>query len=175
MTSPVDQLQRFYKALLQRKAAPVRVLIADDESDTRELLVNFLLKWGIEVYESFDGASSIAAMSKAGTIDLALVDLRMPTEEHGMQIMRELRHHDISSSICVFSGYFGQDLGRIIHKIDREIGCVLIRPKPSFLTELFLAQLFASVNLHYRVAGMEDFLKRAAEAHEGPGLGETPI
>jgi DNA-binding response OmpR family regulator len=65
------------------------VLIADDDADHRELITVVLRRSGHEVTMATDAASAMAAL-RAGGIDAALIDVRMPGES-GIELCRRLR------------------------------------------------------------------------------------
>jgi CheY-like chemotaxis protein len=56
-----------------------RVLVAEDDVDVRELLVDLLTSWGIEVTPAVDGVEALTVFeAHAGRFDLLLTDLTMP-------------------------------------------------------------------------------------------------
>ncbi len=65
------------------------VLIADDDADHRELLTLALRRSGHDVVVATDSASALAAL-RAGGVDAALIDVRMPGET-GIDLCRRLR------------------------------------------------------------------------------------
>lgn len=66
-----------------------RVLIADDNSNGRELLRTILERFDCEVYEAVDG---VEALEQARSVhpDLIILDLHMPRMD-GFGVIRELR------------------------------------------------------------------------------------
>ena len=65
------------------------VLIADDDADHRELLTLSLRRAGHDVVVALDAADVLAAV-RAGGLDAALLDVRMPGET-GIDLCRRLR------------------------------------------------------------------------------------
>jgi DNA-binding response OmpR family regulator len=65
------------------------VLIADDDADHRELITLALHRLGYEVVEAVDAGSALAAI-RAGGVDAALLDVRMPGTS-GVELCRTLR------------------------------------------------------------------------------------
>lgn len=55
-----------------------RILVAEDEKDIRELIMLTLQFSGFEVVGVIDGAEAVHAATKEPTIDLILMDVRMP-------------------------------------------------------------------------------------------------
>ena len=68
-----------------------RILIVDDELGIRKLLVEYLSKQGFEVF-SADGAEAARQILAEQTVDLAVLDLKMPGED-GLSLARYLREH----------------------------------------------------------------------------------
>jgi two-component system response regulator AtoC len=80
-----------------------RVLIVDDESESREVYGDFLRKRGFEVETAADGAEALARL-ESSDFDVALVDLRMPGMS-GTQLIREIRARPHDPSIIVITAY----------------------------------------------------------------------
>jgi DNA-binding response OmpR family regulator len=66
----------------------IRVLIADDERNLRELIVRELARRGHEVDGVGDGAAAIERI-RDGSYDVVVLDMRMPHKE-GIDVLREL-------------------------------------------------------------------------------------
>ena len=69
--------------------AAVRVLVVDDDVDIRELLVGYLLRYGLHAEGVGDGQAMRQAL-QAGTFDLIVLDLMLPGES-GLSLCRWLR------------------------------------------------------------------------------------
>ena len=65
------------------------ILIADDETDIRELLRLYLEKDGYHVLEAADGQSALSLLEQE-EIDLALLDIMMPKVD-GYHVLKKLR------------------------------------------------------------------------------------
>jgi len=76
-----------------------RVLVADDEQDIREALVDILLNAGHDVIEAEDGD---AALKKGGQEypDIILLDVMMPLMD-GFEVLRRLRESPDTEDIPV--------------------------------------------------------------------------
>lgn len=68
-----------------------RILVVDDDRDTRDILEAHLLSAGHEVVQAADGAQAIARLRNDAEIALLLLDLRMPGID-GWSCLRMLRH-----------------------------------------------------------------------------------
>ncbi|HYF00040.1 MAG TPA: response regulator [Planctomycetota bacterium] len=76
----------------ERPAAPSRrILVVDDDGDTREILEAHLLSAGHEVALASDGAAALSRLREDAEIALVILDLRMPGID-GWSCLRMLRH-----------------------------------------------------------------------------------
>lgn len=67
------------------------ILVADDESEIRELLRLYLEKDGYQVLEAADGQSALSLLEKK-EIDMAILDIMMP-EIDGYHVLKKLREN----------------------------------------------------------------------------------
>jgi two-component system phosphate regulon response regulator OmpR len=72
-------------------AAPVRVLIVDDEPGIRMLLTDYLGRQGFEILTADDAGSARRHLDEQ-TVDIAILDIRMPGED-GLSLARFIREH----------------------------------------------------------------------------------
>jgi CheY-like chemotaxis protein len=70
--------------------AECRVLIVDDDADTREALAAALLDAGFDVAQVASGKQALERMEKHGEPDVVLLDLWMP-DMNGAQLMERIR------------------------------------------------------------------------------------
>ncbi|RLD17222.1 MAG: hypothetical protein DRI36_04475 [Caldiserica bacterium] len=80
-----------------------RILIVDDEKETRDLLKFYFEKEGFEVLEAINGKDAEEKI-KSDNIDLIVMDIVMP-EENGIELLKSLRFERIP--IIVISGKKG--------------------------------------------------------------------
>lgn len=73
-----------------REEAPLRILIAEDETVSRRVLKMTLESWGHEVLDVCDGRAALEVLQTAGAPKLAILDLSMP-EMDGITVCRRLR------------------------------------------------------------------------------------
>ena len=66
-----------------------RILVADDETEIRDVLRLYLEKEGYEVVEAADGPEALRLL-KQEKIDLAILDIMMPGLD-GFELCREIR------------------------------------------------------------------------------------
>ena len=74
---------------LEASSAPVHVLAVDDDPSVRQMIADYLADNEIQVTVAGSG-KEIAPLMARHTIDLIILDLKLPGED-GMQIARELR------------------------------------------------------------------------------------
>ncbi len=87
-------------------AAPVsknRILVVDDEPDSRRLVSTILRRDGVEVVEA-DSASAAREALAANTIDIIICDIGMPTED-GLTFMQRCRRLGSEVPAVALSGF----------------------------------------------------------------------
>ncbi len=108
----------------------IRILVAEDEANLREGLVDILESEGYLVSAVGDGAAALGVFSKGG-IDLALLDVMMP-EKSGYDVCREIRRHDTRVPIIMLTAK-GEEIDKVI---GLELGADDYVTKPFGLHEL---------------------------------------
>lgn len=78
---------------------PVRVLVADDEDDVRDLVVYRLSRSGYDVVEALDGEEAFRLATEQ-TPDLIVLDVMMPRID-GYELTRRLRAEPATSRVPV--------------------------------------------------------------------------
>jgi CheY-like chemotaxis protein len=76
------------------------ILVADDDPETRRLIVDLLRRAGHRTIEAKDGAGAVAAAENAPQLDLALIDVRMPGTD-GLDALRALRNQTRTSALPI--------------------------------------------------------------------------
>jgi DNA-binding response OmpR family regulator len=92
----------------RQRGAPARILLVDDDSETREVLRDYLLDSGYEVQVAADGNQACATLVRF-IADLVITDLEMPGMD-GLQLIRWLRTARASCSILLVTGRTDQEL-----------------------------------------------------------------
>jgi DNA-binding response OmpR family regulator len=72
-----------------------RILVAEDDPVSRELICAWLGKWGYEVIVTHDGAEAMTALRDKDAPSLAILDWMMPGMD-GLEICRRVREVDRS-------------------------------------------------------------------------------
>jgi DNA-binding NarL/FixJ family response regulator len=88
-------------------AAPVRVVLADDDVLLREGLASLLERSGFEVVGQCDNARDLLDLVRQRRPDLAIVDIRMPPEyaTEGLDAARRIREVSPETAILVLSAH----------------------------------------------------------------------
>jgi DNA-binding response OmpR family regulator len=81
----------------------VKVLVAEDDQDQLELRSLLLSQSGFEAIPARDSAAALRAAADFKP-ECAVVDLRLPAEEHGLGLIRALKALDAAIRIIVLTG-----------------------------------------------------------------------
>ena len=143
----VDQMKHYQDAWMLRAAAPVRVLVVDDEPGILHALATFLAPYHVEVVTA--GSVQEALVHAGEAFDLAVIDLRLggPGAD-GIGLIRQLRRHNPTWPVCLLSGYLTTE---VVERALNEVGCVAFARKPADMNQAFLFELFAMFNLHRKI------------------------
>ncbi len=120
-----------YKAMKVTRQA-YRVLIVDDEKETRNLILAYLKDKGFQVVAIKDGKSALDLM-KVQTFDIAIVDLYMP-EMNGIELLRELKKLSEDLQVVMVTAY-----GTIKDAVEcMKLGASDFITKPVLLDHLYI-------------------------------------
>ena len=134
---------------------PAHILVAEDQTDIRELLVMNLRGAGYEVAAVGDGQAALARQLEAPS-DLLILDLMMPRMD-GLEVCKALRAKGSAAPILMLTAKSTE--------LDRVLGLEL--GADDYLTKPFsLAELLARVKALLRRA---DLLAAAQAAAQAPG------
>ena len=111
-----------------------RILVIDDDPDTREMLAQTLKPAGYEVILAADGREGVERY-RASRADLVITDLYMPNQD-GSETIRELRSCSPEVAIIAMSGT--TNTGTML-SIAQNVSAVGILPKPFVADELIAA------------------------------------
>ena len=81
----------------------IRVLVADDERNLRELVVRELGRRGYEVDGVADGVAALERIRETA-YDVVVLDMRMPQKE-GIDVLRELAAFSEPPQVIVMTGF----------------------------------------------------------------------
>ena len=133
---------------------PAQILVAEDQTDIRDLLVMNLQQAGYTVTAVADGVAALASQNEQAS-DLLILDLMMPGMD-GLEVCKALRARGRSTPILMLTAKSTE--------LDRVLGLEL--GADDYLTKPFsLAELLARVKALLRRAEM----LRAAQSSSGAG------
>ena len=109
----------------------MRVLLADDEPDIRDLYRQMLEGCGYQVDEAEDGRE-VLDLIEVGTFDLVILDLYMPHVD-GFEALEMLRAKDSQVPVIVMTGYYPDD---VVTERIQGLGVNKVLRKPVMITSL---------------------------------------
>jgi len=110
-----------------------KILVADDESDIRELLGDFLLGEGYECLLAVDAFDALEKFQSTPDIDLVMSDIRMPGKT-GLELLGEIKEIDSDVMVIMISAV--KDIESAISAMSK--GAYDYVAKPFKLTEVGL-------------------------------------
>ncbi len=111
-------------------AAP-KVLIVDDDQESRDLLREVLEANGYAVETVEDGPAARRVASGDGDYRIVIADLRMP-QESGLDLLRTLRQQNFKYDMILMSSFISGPE----RKLAQELGAHALLEKPFRLSEL---------------------------------------
>jgi two-component system response regulator AtoC len=111
-------------------SARLRVLVADDEKNLRELIVRELTRKGHEVEGVEDGQAALDRIA-ARTYDVVVLDMRMPRKP-GIDVLRELAAAADGPQVIVMTGF--EDVATAVEAM--KLGAYDYLSKPTRIEEL---------------------------------------
>ena len=112
--------------------SPIRVLVADDEKNLRELLVRELTRKGHAAFGVPDGHAALEAL-KEDAADVLLLDMKMPRVE-GIAVLRALQEYPEMPQVIVMTGF--QEVSTAVEAM--KLGAYDYLTKPARIEELDL-------------------------------------
>ncbi len=109
----------------------VKILVVDDDSESRNLLQEVLDANGYATQAVKDGKAAREEMAREPNYRIVIADLRMPGES-GLDLLRDLRQQDSRTSIVLMSSFIGESQRRVA----QELGVDALLEKPFRLSEL---------------------------------------
>jgi PAS domain S-box-containing protein len=93
-------------------------LIVDDEADLLDIADAYLAELGYTVLRAEDSASALAAIERAGDIDLMVTDVIMPGEMNGIELAEKVRQKWPQIRIIFTSGFPAEALAERSGKLE---------------------------------------------------------
>lgn len=137
---------------------PVRVLVAEDDGEMRELLCRVLGEEGYDVIAVGDGHQALARLEE-GRFDLVLSDVRMPGPD-GMELLGRAMARRLHQPVILMTGF-----GTISSAVEAmRAGAYYYLPKPFNLDELLEI-----------LRGAADQIRQRRSLHDGAGDEAFPV
>jgi two-component system, NtrC family, response regulator AtoC len=108
----------------------IRVLVADDETNLRELIVRELGRRGLEAEGVGDGEAALARL-REDPHDVVVLDMKMPKKE-GIEVLRELQEFPEHPQVIVMTGF--QEVSTAVEAM--KLGAYDYLTKPTKIEEL---------------------------------------
>jgi DNA-binding NarL/FixJ family response regulator len=107
-------------------SAPIRVLIADDEDDVRDLLAEMIRREpDLELAAVAADAAEAVAAAERERPDVAIIDAHMP-EGGGVRALREIAQRVPSTATVVLSAFDSQ--AKVVEHLDAGAIAYLVKP-----------------------------------------------
>ena len=108
----------------------IRVLVADDENNLRDLIVRELSRRGLETEGVGDGEAALGRM-REDPYDVVVLDMKMPKKE-GIEVLRELQDIAEHPQVIVMTGF--QEVATAVEAM--KLGAYDYLTKPTKIEEL---------------------------------------
>jgi two-component system response regulator AtoC len=108
----------------------IRVLVADDENNLRDLIVRELSRRGLEAEGVGDGEAALARL-REDPYDVVVLDMKMPKKE-GIEVLRELQDIPEHPQVIVMTGF--QEVATAVEAM--KLGAYDYLTKPTKIEEL---------------------------------------
>ncbi|HTO14093.1 MAG TPA: sigma-54 dependent transcriptional regulator [Candidatus Binatia bacterium] len=108
----------------------IRVLVADDENNLRDLIVRELSRRGLEAQGVGDGEAALARL-REDPYDVVVLDMKMPKKE-GIEVLRELQEIPEPPQVIVMTGF--QEVATAVEAM--KLGAYDYLTKPTKIEEL---------------------------------------
>jgi CheY-like chemotaxis protein len=108
-----------------------RILIADDDPDTLELLAIAVEGDSTDIYMAVDGGELLELVADSDPFDLIVTDINMPWIE-GLQVLASMREAGLDTPVLVVTGFDRRGLAETIARL----GKAMLLRKPFEIAEL---------------------------------------
>jgi DNA-binding response OmpR family regulator len=89
----------------------VRVLVVEDDPDTREMLAYYFSQQGYVVSEARTGKEALALIEREKDVELVLLDLFIP-DIGGMEVLREINQLAEPPSVILLTGLADKEIAQ---------------------------------------------------------------
>ena len=135
-----------------------KILVVDDEKDMRWLLSNFLKEDGYTVYEAEDCGHALNFLKKDSPPDLILLDLRIPGEMDGIDLLKEIKTTMPKIQVIILTAY--GNIGSAVEAIKLGAYDYLAKPFENERLRLTIKRALESQKLTQEVLQLKTELKK---------------
>ncbi len=120
-----------YHPLMGKGGVQPKVLVVDDDAESRELLREVLESSGYAVCAVEDGDAARKALEGGEGYGIVIADLRLP-KQSGLELLQELRQQNSTYNMVLMSSF----ISGTERKFARQLGVDAMLEKPFRLSEL---------------------------------------
>jgi DNA-binding NtrC family response regulator len=135
-----------------------KILVVDDEKDMRWLLSNFLKEDGYTIYEAEDCGHALNFLKKDSPPDLILLDLRIPGEMDGIDLLKEIKTTRPEIQVIILTAY--GNIGSAVEAIKLGAYDYLAKPFENERLRLTIKRALESQKLTQEVLHLKTELKK---------------
>jgi len=88
-----------------------KVLVVDDDAETRDILRVFFSVHGYDVLTASDGAEALKALEHEPDIDVVILDVFIPAVG-GLEVLHEIQHLPSRPSVILLTGLADKEVAR---------------------------------------------------------------
>lgn len=104
-----------------------RILLVEDERDTREMLANALGRAGYEIVSAADGTAALETIEGDSRIDAVVTDVVLGlNDRRGLTLVSEIRHRGLRMPIVVITAY--ADMEKVKYALNEGVDFLLEKP-----------------------------------------------
>ena len=136
---PVDEREHGRQPPIRLVPTKHRILVADDDTDMRALIVSVLRRVGYDVVEACSGMEAIehiapTVWTKCGGFEAIVSDVYMP-DLTGLDLLAALRCTRLETPVILMTAFGDEE----VHAEARSLGATAVLAKPFDLDELHAA------------------------------------
>ncbi len=135
-----------------------KILVVDDERDMRWVLSNFLKEDGYTIYEAEDCGHALNFLKKDSPPDLILLDLRIPGEMDGIDLLKEIKKTMPEIQVIILTAY--GNIGSAVEAIKLGAYDYLAKPFENERLRLTIKRALESQKLAQEVIQLKTELKK---------------
>ncbi len=135
-----------------------KILVVDDEKDMRWLLSNILKEDGYTIYEAEDCGHALNLLKKDSPPDLILLDLRIPGEMDGIDLLKEIKTTMPEIQVIILTAY--GNIGSAVEAIKLGAYDYLAKPFENERLRLTIKRALESQKLTQEVLHLKTELKK---------------